>query len=73
LVFPEAVGHVVIVARILFEGVSFGLMLVGLVLLVAAALAPRPALAVGEKLLLWGVGLVGVGAASGVIVALTLR
>jgi hypothetical protein len=63
----------VIVARILLEGVSFGVMLVGLVLLVAAAFTPRPALAVGEKLLVWGVVLVVVGAVGAVTVVATLR
>lgn len=61
-----------IVARILLEGTSFGVLLVGLVLLLAALFDPAQPSLLGEKLLLWGMVLVLVGATGCVIVAFTL-
>jgi hypothetical protein len=62
----------VTVALILLEGLSFGVMLVGLVLLLAAWVDPTSPSVVGEKLLLWGMALVLVGAVGGVAVVATL-
>jgi hypothetical protein len=55
-------------ALILLAGVSFALILIGLVSLLAAMVPSG----LGERLLLWGVGLVLVGAAGVVLVAATL-
>lgn len=61
------------VALILLEGVAFGVVLVGLVLLLAALADPYQPSLLGERLLLWGIGLVVVGGVGVLVVVATLK